>query len=95
VIEAMSFLFAEIAESPLGPFAVPDPDTWPRVVHESWTFGELVELATTQIVDYGLSDAVVAQALQRFARSLQLLELSERDQAYVDDFAASLVTADL
>ena len=53
-------------------------------------FGELVELATTQIVLYGVRDPTVAQALRRFAASLDLLDLSDADQRYVDEFAASL-----
>ncbi len=90
VIEEMAFLFAEIAKVPLGPYAVPDVDSWPRVVVQARTFGQLVELATTQIVLYGTSDPNVLQALRRFASSLDLLDLREADQRYVDEFAANL-----
>jgi uncharacterized membrane protein len=90
VIEEMSFLFPEIAKVPLGPYAVPDTESWPRVVVFARSFGELVELATTQIVLYGITDPNVVTALRRFATSLNLLELSDDDQRYVDEFAAKL-----
>jgi uncharacterized membrane protein len=90
VIEEMSFLFAEIAKVPLGPYVVPDADSWPCVVVNARTFGELVALATTQIVLYGLSDPKVVEALRRFAASLDLLDLGDADQRYVDEFAAKL-----
>ena len=90
VIEEMSFLFAEIAKDPLGPYVVPDTDSWPCVVVKARTFGELVELATTQIVLYGLSDPKVVTALRRFAASLDLLDLGDTDQRYVDEFAGKL-----
>jgi uncharacterized membrane protein len=90
VIEKMSFLFPHIAKAPLGPYAVPDAESWPRVVVFARSFGELVELATTQIVLYGLTDPNVALALRRFADSLNLLDLNDDDQRYVDEFAAKL-----
>jgi uncharacterized membrane protein len=90
VIEEMSFLFPEIAKVPLGPYAVPDNESWPRVIVYSRSFGELVELATTQIVLYGITDPNVAAALRRFATSLNLLELNDDDQRYVDEFTAKL-----
>jgi uncharacterized membrane protein len=90
VIEEMSFLFAEIAKVPLGPYVVPDADSWPCVVVKARTFGELVELATTQIVLYGLSDPEVVKALRRFAASLDLIVPCDADQRYVDEFAAKL-----
>jgi uncharacterized membrane protein len=90
VIEEMSFLFAEIAKVPLGPYVFPDADSWPCVVLEARTFGELVELATRQIVLYGITDPEVTKALRRFAASLDLLDLGAADQRYVDEFAAKL-----
>ena len=90
VIEEMTFLFNELATLPLGPYAVPDGETWPRVVVRARTFGELVEVATKQIVLYGVSDPMVLRALHRFARSLQLLDLDDDDRRHVDEFAASL-----
>ena len=92
VIETMGFLFPEIAEAPLGPYAVPDQETWPRVVVAMRTFGELVELATTQIVFYGMTDPLVADALRRFTDSLQLLDLNQRDLAKVNALAASVAS---
>jgi uncharacterized membrane protein len=90
VIEEMSFLFAEIAKVPLGPYVFPDADSWPCVVVKARTLSELVELATTQIVLYGITDPEVAQALRRFAASLNLLDLGDADQRYVDALAAKL-----
>ena len=92
VIEEMSFLFNELATFTLGPYAVPDGEAWPRVVVRQRTFGELVELGTTQIVLYGISDPMVLRALHRFARSLQLLDLDDDDRRHVDNFAESLDT---
>ena len=93
VIEEMTFLFPEIAKAPLGPYAVPDTESWPRVVVYARSFGELVELATTQIVLYGITDPNVLTALRRFATSLNLLDLNDDDQRYVDEFAAKLESA--
>jgi uncharacterized membrane protein len=93
VIEEMSFLFPEIAQVPLGPYAVPDNESWPRVVVMSRTFGEYVELATTQIVLYGITDPNVVMALRRFATSLELLELNDSDRRYVNEFADKLRAA--
>lgn len=90
VIEEMSFLFHELDPPTLGPYADPDGDAWPRVVVRARTFGELVELATTQIVLYGASDPMVLRALRRFAHSLQLLDLDLGDRRHVDEFAAKL-----
>jgi uncharacterized membrane protein len=93
VIEEMSFMFPEIAKVPLGPYAVPDNESWPRVVVKARSFGELVELATTQIVLYGITDPNVVMALRRFATSLELLDLNADDRRYVDEFAAKLAAA--
>ena len=90
VIEEMSFLFQDLANVPMGPFAVPDGDSVPRAVIRTRTFGELVDLATTQIVLYGIGDPLVVRSLREFAAALQLLELNESDRAHVDAFAAKL-----
>lgn len=90
VIEELGFLFPRIAEVPLGSFAVPDDTSWPRVVVNSRSFGQLVELATTQIVLYGLTDPNVVRALRRLAASFDLLELDADDRCYVEAFAAKL-----
>jgi uncharacterized membrane protein len=90
VIEEMSFLFQDLDDVPLGPYAIPDGESWPRVVVNAWTFGQLVELATTQIVLYGITDPLVVRALHRFANSLRMLELSDADRAHVDAFATKL-----
>jgi uncharacterized membrane protein len=94
VIEEMSFLFQDLHDVPLGPYAVPDGESWPRAVVNAWTFGQLVELATTQIVLYGITDPLVVRALRRFANSLQMLDLNDADRAHVDAFAAKLDGAD-
>ena len=90
VIEEISFLFHDLATLPLGPFVVPDNESWPRVVVGARSFGELVEFTSRQIVQYGVDDPNVRLALRRFARSLQRLDLSEPDRAHVDSFAARL-----
>jgi uncharacterized membrane protein len=94
VIEEMSFLFQDLADVPLGPYAVPDAQSWPRAVVQTRTFGELLDLATTQIVDYGLTDPMVVRSLREFAAALQLLDLNDADRAHVDAFAAKLEGAD-
>ena len=93
VIEEMSFLFPRLADVPLGPYAVPDDESWPRVVVFARSFGQLVEIATTQIVLYGLTDPNVVLALRHLAASLDLLDLNDDDRRYVDEFAAKLETA--
>ena len=90
VIEELGFLLCDLVGTPLGPFANPDADTWPRVVINGRSFGELVQIATTQIVLYGISDPNVHTALTGLAANLDLLDLSEDDQRYVDAFAAKL-----
>jgi uncharacterized membrane protein len=90
VIEEMSFLFREIDKVRLGPYAIPDTESVPRVVVAARTFGELVELATTQIVLYGINDPSVVTALRRFADSFDLMDLEDADQRAVDEFAAKL-----
>ena len=90
VIEEMSFLFPDLTGAPLGPHAVPDAASWPRIVIARRTFGELVTIATEQIVLYGADDPLVRRALRRLADSLRRLELDESDRAHVDAFAASI-----
>jgi len=94
VIEEMSFLFQDLADAPLGPYAVPDAESWPRAVIRTRTFGELVDLATTQIVQYGIGDPMVVRSLREFADALHRLDLNDADRAHVDAFAAKLVGAD-
>lgn len=94
VIEEMSFLFQDLADVPLGPYAVPDAETFPRAVVCTRTFGELVDLATTQIVLYGITDPMVVRSLRQFAGALLRLDLNDADRAHVDAFAAKLVGAD-
>ena len=94
VIEEMSFLFQDLARAPLGPYAVPDPESVPRAVVRTRTFGELVDLATTQIVQYGISDPMVVRSLRGFAGALQLLDLNDSDRTHVDAFAAKLEGAE-
>ncbi|MGI9623828.1 MAG: DUF2254 family protein [Acidimicrobiales bacterium] len=90
VIEEMSFLLHALDQEALGPHAAPDDQSTPRVVVSARSFGELVELATTQIVLYGNSDPMVDAALQRMARSLRSLKLSDEDRRAVKRFGKSL-----
>ncbi len=92
-IETMSFLFARMSDTPLGTYAVPDDTSRPHIVIAWRTFGQYVELATSQIVDYGVTDRYVLQALRRFAESLSTLDLDDNDRRYVDEFAARLDVA--
>ena len=90
VMEELSFRLSELAEASHGPYAVPDTDTWPRVVVNSRTFGDLVDIATSQIILYGRADPNVSSSLRRFADDLSLLELNDHDRRDVDAFAARL-----
>jgi uncharacterized membrane protein len=90
VIEEMNFLFQDLADVPLGPYAVPDAESFPRVIVRTRTFGELVDLATTQVVQYGITDPMVVRSLRQFAGALQRLDLDDSDRAHVDAFAAKL-----
>ena len=67
-----------------------DTESQARVVVVTRTFGEIVDLATDQIVLYGADDPNVRRALRRLARSLELLELGEADRTRVEGFAARL-----
>ena len=93
VIEEMGVMFREIDPSVLGPYVVSDDATDSRVIVDARSFGRLVQLATTQIVEYGTGDAMVRRSLGRLARSLQLRDLTESDRRYVDDFAARVADA--
>ena len=93
VIEEMGSIFPELSDTPLGPYAVPDATSWPRVVLVAPTFGELVRLATTQIVLYGATDPFVVDALEEFAETLADLDLGDDDRRVVADFRRSLHAA--
>lgn len=93
VIEEMAFIFPTLADVPLGPYAVPDSTTWPRVVVCTPTFGALVRLATTQIVLYGASDPFVGAALVELGETLADLDLDDDDRGAVADFRHSLAEA--
>lgn len=93
VIEELGFTFPELSGIPLGPYAVPDATSWPRVVVSAPTFGELVRLATTQIVLYGATDPFVVDALEEFAETLAVLDLADDDRRVVADFGLSLRAA--
>ncbi|MFW2332374.1 DUF2254 family protein [Ilumatobacter sp.] len=90
VIEEMGFIFTKLSEIPLGPYVVPDATSWPRVVVLAPTFGDLVNLATTQIVLYGITDPFVADALEEFAETLAVLALGDDDRRVVADLGRSL-----
>jgi uncharacterized membrane protein len=60
------------------------------VIVRTRTFGELVDLATTQVVQYGITDPMVVRSLRQFAGALQRLDLDDSDRAHVDAFAAKL-----
>jgi uncharacterized membrane protein len=89
VIEEMEFLFARLHPRDLGPYSMGEAEG-SRAVATARSFGDLVELGTTQIVQYGISDPIVRRALRRLARSLRLLDLDDDDRAQVEQFAARL-----
>jgi len=92
VTEELTFLFHDLAKIPLGPYALTSPEGQ-QVVVWARTFGDLVEYATTQLLEYGLNDPFSRLALQRFATSLQPLDLSTDDRIQVDTFAARVGAA--
>lgn len=59
------------------------------VVYAS-SFGDYVELATTQIVLYGTQDPAVIDSLRHFVGALQRLDLSEMDSHAVDVLAEAV-----
>jgi uncharacterized membrane protein len=89
VIEEIGFLFARLRPDDLGPYALGDQDGC-RVIVTARTFGALVDLGTTQIVLYGITDPLVMRALNRLAASLDLLDLDDDDRAHVERFEAKL-----
>jgi uncharacterized membrane protein len=88
VIEEMTFLFPLLAQVRLGPFGRTDAEGRLRVTVRASTFGDCVEMATTQIVLYSGGDPAVIQALQHWVRVLEGLDLTARDRQSVDTFAS-------
>jgi uncharacterized membrane protein len=87
VIEEMTFLFPLLAQVRLGPFGRADAEGRQRVAVQASTFGDFVEMATTQIVLYSGGDPAVIKALQHWVRVLEGLDLTARDRQAVDSFA--------
>ncbi len=88
VIEEMTLLFPLLAQVGMGPYGQTDAEGRQRVVVRASTLGDYVEMATAQIVLYSGGDPAVIKALQRFARVLEGLNLTERDREAVDTFAS-------
>ncbi len=65
-----------------------------RVAVRSLSFGEYVEMSTTQILRYSGGDPAVIMALQRFASILQGLDLLESDSQAIAAFAAQVKDLD-
>jgi uncharacterized membrane protein len=90
VIEEMMFLFPELARFHLGPFGRTDEDGRQRVAVQALTYGDYVDMATTQIVLYSGEDPAVIESLQHFVRVLEALDLSEKDQEAVEKFTSKV-----
>jgi uncharacterized membrane protein len=90
VIEDMTSLFPLLAQVRLGPVGHSEEGGRQRVAVRALTFGDYVEMATAQIVLYSRGDPMVIKALQRLARVLEGLDLSESDREAVDTFAVQV-----
>jgi uncharacterized membrane protein len=90
VIEEMMFLFPQLAQVRSGPVGRTDAEGRQRVAVRAFSLGDYIEMATTQIVLYAGEDPAVIRALQHFVRVLKGLELNERDQEAVDNFASGV-----
>jgi uncharacterized membrane protein len=90
VIEDMTSLFSLLAQVRLGPVGHSEEGGRQRVAVRALTFGDYVEMATAQIVLYSRGDPMVIKALQRLARVLEGLDLSESDREAVDTFAVQV-----
>jgi uncharacterized membrane protein len=90
VIEEMMFLFPELARFHLGPFGRTDEEGRQRVAVQAFTYGDYLEMATTQIVLYSGEDPAVISALQHFARVLQTLDLTESDREAVEQYVSKV-----
>jgi uncharacterized membrane protein len=90
VVEEMTFLFPLLAQVRFGPVGRTEPDGRQRVAVRAPTFGDYVEMATTQIVLYSGGDPAVIKALQRFVRVLEGLDLSEADREAVATFGSQV-----
>ncbi len=90
VIEEMTTLFPELARFHLGPFGRIDGKGRQRVAVQARTFGDYVDMATTQIVLYSGEDPTVIDALQHFVRVLESLDLTTKDQEAVERFASKV-----
>ena len=88
VIEEMIFLFPQLAQVQLGPVGRTDAEGVQRVSVTAETFGDYVEMATTQIVLYTGQDPAVIRALQHWVRVLEGLDLNGRDREAVETFAS-------
>ena len=90
VIEDMIFLFPQLAQVQLGPVGRTDAEGVQRVAVTAETFGDYVEMATTQIVLYTGQDPAVIMALQHWVRVLDGLDLNGRDREAVETFASQV-----
>lgn len=90
IIEELSFLLPELARVEIGPAVKADEQGSDRVVVNALGFGDYVDLATGQIVLYGLGDPAVRYALNRLVQVLATLDLSDVDSEAVDRLRHSL-----
>jgi uncharacterized membrane protein len=90
VIEEIAMLLRSIPPTEMGAYRVSDDDTGASVVVAARSFGELVDLATTQIVLYGADDPMVLRSLRLLSDSLRIQTLSDEDRRHVARFERSL-----
>ena len=87
-------LLRSIPPNEMGAYRVSDDDTGASVVVAARSFGELVDLATTQIVLYGADDPMVLRSLRQLSDSLQIRTLGDEDRRHVARFEHSLPADD-
>lgn len=90
VIEEMAVLFTRLTEFEMGPYALRDRAGGQRVMIQSPTFAEYLELATTQIILYGSDDPLVARALVRFGEVLEVANVPQHERQAVQDVVGRL-----
>ena len=84
IIDEMTFLFAELAKIELGPVAFFDDEGTARVVVDALSFADYLDLATEQVVLYGISDPAVERALDRLISVLSAIDLPGEDRDAVE-----------
>ena len=90
MIDELAFLLTELSRMGLGSVVQVDEDGRPRIALRALAISEYVELATTQIMEYGPDDPMVAQALRRLFEVLAMLDLAEPEARAVAALSGGL-----